>query len=144
MDAMGNGLHPDFEVVGPGGDVKLVAEVKGSNYSVERARRQISKYAEVLHAPWAMVATPQNVQLFRAVIGDRLEPIDSMPMSRLVAHYGQQNERELYFEPYVRTMLELWLRDLTIHWKKADEPPPSFGPKEFQAAVDTGTLLIEP
>jgi hypothetical protein len=104
---MGNGLHPDFEVVGPGGDVKLVAEVKGSNYSAERARRQISKYAEVLHAPWAMVATPQHVQLFRAVIGDRLEPVDSMPMSRLVAHYGQQNERELYFEPYVRTMLEL-------------------------------------
>ena len=86
-----------------------------------------------------MVATPQDVQLFRTVFGDHLEPVDSMPMSRLVAHYGQQNERELYFEPYVRTMLELWLRDLTIHWKKADEPPPSFGPKEFQAAVNTGT-----
>jgi hypothetical protein len=136
--------HPDFEVVGPGGDVKLVAEVKGSNSSTERARQQLSRYVTSLNAPWAMVATPQHVQLFRSVIGDRLEQVDSMPMSRLVAHYGHQNQRELYFEPYVRTMLELWLRDLTVHWKKAKAPPPSLGPKEFEADVRTGTLLIEP
>lgn len=135
--------QPDFEVVGPDGDVKLVAEVKGPGYSIERAREQVSQYAAGLNAPWAMLATPREIHLFRITVGNRPEPVDAMPMSRLVAHYGRENKRELYFESYVRTMLELWLRDLTVHWKRAKEPP-SLGPAEFQAAVNTGTLLVEP
>ena len=130
--------------MGPGGDVKLVAEVKGSGHNPERARQQASRYAAMLNAPWAMVATPQQVQLFRWRVGTTLEEVDSLPMSRLVERYGRQNERGLYFESYVRTMLELWLRDLTLHWKAAQGPPPTIGPEEFENAVRKGTLLVEP
>jgi hypothetical protein len=141
---MATGLHPDFEVVGPDGDVRLVAEVKGSSHGVEQARQQVSRYAVVSNAPWAMVATPESVQLFRFAIDGGLEPVDSMPTSRLVAHYGRENDRKLYFESYVRTILELWLRDLTVQWKSANTPAPSLGPGDFEAAVRTGTLLVEP
>ncbi len=89
---------------------------------------QLSKSAESVD--FVLAIDPNMIRLYRWVEDTLTGPIVHLDTAQVLQHYDPDFPRRRVFEPYLLTLVEAWLRDLSYHWK-SENPP---GSEELRSA----------
>ena len=112
------------------GQMVLIAEVKGTALKnggpKKQAISQLRWYLQTANTviPFVMLADIEDIEIFQGNDADLLEPISSIKTADVLSHYDPEFGKKRIFEPYLKTLVEAWLRDLAYHWK-SEKPPAS-------------------
>lgn len=74
-----------------------------------------------------------GIQLFRSGETPLGNPIVRLDTREILGHYDSRFSEKRVFSPYLRTLVEAWIRDLAYHWR-SEKPPGS------EALANTGLL----
>ena len=109
-------VHADLVVRGRDGRAVLVVEVKGSARFPEVYKRALGLVVDAFRAPYAMLAMPDKVLLFRIGPGgglsDTSKPIATLETRRLVERYFPEASEKGPTGGILESVVDDWLRDL--------------------------------
>ena len=87
----------------------------------------LASYLEVFGAirrdiPFAVLASPKNLILYRKDPSRAFEAIAEIPTRKILEFYSSNFEDGLTFKEFLVGMIDAWLRDLMGHWKSPTPP----------------------
>lgn len=103
--------------------VLLVESIGGA--SEQRALCDVTSYLKAANIviPFAMLVDLEDIQIFQWDCANLSELI-SLKTTAVLSHYDSEFGNKPIFEPYLITLVDVWLRDLAYHWK-SEIPPAS-------------------
>jgi hypothetical protein len=74
--------------------------------------------------PFGMLVDPEKIVVLRSDIEDPARPTCELKTADVLSLYEPEYRTKRIFFNYLQTLIEVWLRDLALHWK-TESPPGS-------------------
>jgi hypothetical protein len=101
--------------------VEIKANIlKGKDIAISQLKLYLQ--AANINIPFAMLVDLEDIQIFQWHEANLSEPIVSVKTADVLNCYDPEFSGKRIFEPYFRTLVEAWLRDLAYHWKSGKPP----------------------
>lgn len=105
------------------GRIVLLVEFRGGA-AEQQAISDITSYLKAVKMviPFAMLVDLEDIQIFQWDGANLSEPISSLKTAAVLSHYDPEFGSKRIFEPYLITLVDVWLHDLEFHWKSKTPP----------------------
>jgi hypothetical protein len=113
----------DFAALNKEDQPILIGEAKiGQVEEEDRAQMSASLRMLAHVVPFAMLADPEQIQIFRWDGKDLSPPVAVLRTPEVLRQYEPEFEERRVFERYLIALIAAWLRDLAYHWKLQTPP----------------------
>lgn len=101
--------------------VLLVESIGGA--AKQRALSNVTLYLKAANVviPFTMLIDLEDIQVFQWD-GANLSELITLKTAAVLSHYDPEFGSKPIFEPYLITLVDVWLRDLAYHWKSGIPP----------------------
>jgi hypothetical protein len=122
---MNDRFRPDIVISDRNSNAIAIVEVKlGTSENADpRALEQLKRYVVALGDAntFAILADRDYIRIYRGEPSTDREPV-VLAAPEILRHYDADYEKQVVYEPYLASLVEAWLNDLSIHWQ-SEHPP---------------------
>ena len=127
-------LRPDIVISDRNSNTIAIVEVKAGPSTADRPNGldQLRHYVAALGTPdtFAILADPHYIRIYHGVPSDEDQPI-LLRAEDILRHYDADYDKPAIYEPYLTSLVEAWLNDLSIHWQSEHPPGEGQVPEEL-------------
>ncbi len=126
-------FRPDIIISDRNGNPIAIVEVKASAAAhdariLDQLRHYIAATGDA--DTFAILADPDTIRIYRGEASNDSTPI-TIAASGILKRYDADYDSQVIYEPYLASLIEAWLNDLSIHWKSEHPPGEDLLPKEL-------------
>jgi Type I restriction enzyme R protein N terminus (HSDR_N) len=118
-------FRPDIIISDRNSHAIIIVEVKAGAFhgdersALDQLRRYVTAFGDA--DTFSILANPEQIRIYRGAPADDADPI-VLATSDILRHYDAEYDARGVYEPYLASLVEAWLNDLSIHWQ-SEHPP---------------------
>jgi hypothetical protein len=131
---MNDRLRPDIVISDRNRNTIAIVEVKAGPSSAHEPKglEQLRHYVAALGNPetFAILADPRYIRIYHGIPSAETQLV-LLPAGEILRHYDAEYDARPIYEPYLTSLVEAWLNDLSIHWQSEHPPGEKDVPEEL-------------